>query len=206
MAKPITQTIIAQNIGHLGDLIGNSSGRVDVKSSGAMQLDQRKIESLVSQANDALGRCLEKSSFITASYFDINTQTKEIRFVRAGHCPTLYYDASNKESRYLKTKGMGLGIVRNSEYTNYVYCNTLTYAPGDIILLYTDGITEATDVEGRQFGNEGLKNAMDKHINLSSNGITPEELKNGIIEELYAFLNGKKLDDDYTLMIIKLEA
>ena len=158
------------------------------------------------KANDALGRCLEKSSFITASYFSINTSAREIRFVRAGHCSTLYYHASTRQSEYLQTKGMGLGIVRNSTYENYVHCNALTYAPGDLILLYTDGITEATDAEGRQFGGDGLKQALDKHIQKSNENVSPEQLKNGIIEELYTFLNGKKLDDDYTLMIIKFVA
>lgn len=54
MAKPVTHTIIAQNIGHLGDISGHATGRVEVNSAGAMQLDQRKIEGLVTQAREAL--------------------------------------------------------------------------------------------------------------------------------------------------------
>jgi sigma-B regulation protein RsbU (phosphoserine phosphatase) len=194
-------------------IIGDVSGK---GTSAAFNMAQMKgiFHSLAKQAmipqefmlrtNDALSSCLEKSSFITASYFDINTDTREIRFVRAGHCSTLYYSSKKRSAAYLETKGMGLGIVRNSEYVKYVHCNALTYEPGDFILLYTDGIIEATDAEGSQYGENGLKSAFERQLNKSPESVSPEEIKNGIIEDLYAFLNGKRLDDDYTLVIVKL--
>ncbi|MFT4738504.1 MAG: sigma-B regulation protein RsbU (phosphoserine phosphatase) [Cyclobacteriaceae bacterium] len=172
----------------------------------SLALIDLKPDALILKANAALSNCLEKSSFITATYLEINTRLREIEFVRAGHCPTLYYRASDKSANYLSTKGMGLGIVRNSEYAKYVHCNALKYEPGDLILLYTDGITEACDATGDQFGENRLKEALTKNIHSIDNNSSIENIKNGIIEELYAFLNGKKLDDDYTLMLIKFEA
>ena len=193
-------------------IVGDVSGK---GTSAAFNMAQMKgiFHSLAKQnippkdfiirTNDALSSCLEKSSFITATYFDIATAKRQIRFVRAGHCSTLYYNAETGTAEFLKTKGMGLGIVRNSEYANYVHCNAINYAPGDMILLYTDGIVEATDVTGQHFGEEGLLNALEKQIRISAHHLNPERIKDGIIEELYAFLNGNKLDDDYTLVILK---
>jgi serine phosphatase RsbU (regulator of sigma subunit) len=152
------------------------------------------------KANQALSRCLEKSSFITASYYSIDTKSKEIEFVRAGHCPTLVYRKKDDKADFLSTKGMGLGIVRNSDYKKYVHCNTIQFESGDVVLLHTDGITEAKDHTNEQFGEERLKDSLIKHINQS-----PEDIKEGIINDLYQFLNGTKLEDDYTVVIIKFE-
>jgi sigma-B regulation protein RsbU (phosphoserine phosphatase) len=196
-------------------IIGDVSGK---GTSAAFNMAQMKgiFHSLAKQelipqefiikANDALSSCLEKSSFITASYFDINTENREIRFVRAGHCATLYHHSESGRTEFLQTKGMGLGIVRNSDYVKYVHCNALTYKPGDILLLYTDGIIEAMDIEGNQYGEEGLQRALQNQLDHSLKDISPETIKNGIIEDLYAFMNGSKLDDDYTLVIVKMNA
>lgn len=152
----------------------------------------------IKHANAAIGRCLEKSSFITAIYFQIDTQNQTIRYVRAGHCPALFYCASSKEVSLLENDGLGLGIIRNSDYDQYVEEHTLTYQPGDLLLLYTDGITEAKNTENEQYGVEGLKPSLLNHINEPL-----DELKDGLIEDLITFLNGNKLDDDYSLTIVR---
>ncbi len=152
----------------------------------------------ITRANSALSDCLEPSSFITATYFEINTNKKEISFVRAGHCPTLFYKHDTDEASYFKTEGLGLGIVRNSEYNTYVEGNNIKYHSGDILLLYTDGITEARNKNSEQFGSEGLKRAL-----LENDKSSPTSLREGVIEYLNKFLSGNKLDDDYTLVTLK---
>ncbi|MGB3464683.1 MAG: GAF domain-containing SpoIIE family protein phosphatase [Cyclobacteriaceae bacterium] len=149
-------------------------------------------------ANDALSVCLEKASFITGTFFQINTTTQTLRFSRAGHCPSLFYCSTEKTSRYFQNKGLGLGIVRNKSYGNYVQVNEINYTKGDIIILYTDGITEAINSDNDQFGYERLKNSLELRTNLP-----PEEIKTGIIDDLYGFTGSNNLDDDYTLVIIK---
>ncbi len=159
---------------------------------------ENSVENFILKANAALGDCLEPSSFITATYFEINSKKKEIRFVRAGHCPTLFYKHGSDEACYLMQEGLGLGIIRNSDYATYVEGDSISYHSGDILLLYTDGITEARDKQSRQFGSEGLKKALlenDKH--------SPSDLRKGIIKDLNKFLDGNKLDDDYTLVTLK---
>ncbi len=164
------------------------------------QLDLEPKEFMV-QANNALSRCLEKTSFITASYFIIDTKSKVVRFTRAGHCPTLYMDGVSKETTYFKNKGLGLGILRNSSFQDYVQINSFFYKPGDVFILYTDGITEATNVHQEEFGYERLRESLQKHAHL-----TPDKIKEGIIEDLYYFCGKKSLDDDYTMLIVKFRS
>jgi len=149
-------------------------------------------------ANNALSACLERTSFITGAFFHIDTQSKRIKFSRAGHCPSLFYCHADNSSEYFKNKGLGLGIVRNLSYSNYVQVNEITYSEGDILILYTDGITEATNANNDQFGYDRLKHSLEVRT-----GLPPEEIKEGIIKDLYQFIGSENLNDDYTLVIIK---
>lgn len=193
--------------GKIGLIIGDVSGK---GTSAAFNMAQMKgifhslaqfgqsAQDFVIKANNALSRCLERSSFITASYFLIDIEHQTIEHVRAGHCPALFYSAKKNEIIPLAGKGMGLGIVRNSEYANYVSSCSMQFEKGDILLLHTDGFTEASDSKKQQFGDEPLKALLKNNA-----AKTPEEIKDKIIEELFQFMNGKKLDDDYTLVITK---
>ncbi|HET6540477.1 MAG TPA: GAF domain-containing SpoIIE family protein phosphatase [Chryseolinea sp.] len=165
-------------------------------------LAQHDIEpsNFMVQANQALVYCLERGSFISATYFIINTQTKTIRYARAGHCPVLYYCAGSSSSEYLKDKGVALGMVRNKTYSSFIQSNTFQYKPGDIMVLYTDGVTEAKDGKGEEFGYERLSNLVNE-----ANGMAPSEIQNHLINKLYEFSGTSNIDDDYTTMIVKFK-
>lgn len=194
---------------HFGLIIGDVSGK---GTSAAFQMAQMKgiFHSLAHQgvtpeefnkkANLALSECLEKSSFITATYFDINTENNTIRFSRAGHCPSLFYCKNHDTVNYLECDGMGLGILRNSSYDNYVHGSEIEYHEGDTLLLYTDGITEAKSPEGEQFGSERLKQSFSTHRSK-----TPNQIKEGIKNDLSEFIGGVDIDDDYTLVIVRFK-
>ncbi|MFY0651305.1 MAG: SpoIIE family protein phosphatase [Cyclobacteriaceae bacterium] len=162
-----------------------------------VQLDSDPKEFMV-RANTALSRCLEKTSFITVSYFIIDRSKGKVSFARAGHCPTLYYNAVNNETKYFKNKGLGLGILRNSNFHKYVQVNEFDFNSGDIIILYTDGITEACNDRKEQFGYDKLQSSLIKYSNLA-----PESIQEKIINDLYEFCGKESLEDDYTLLIVK---
>ena len=150
------------------------------------------------RANQALVYCLERGSFISASYFIIDSAEKKVRYSRAGHCPVLYLNANSKESVYLKDKGAALGMVRSRDYCNYVEANEFEYVPGDTMVLYTDGITEAKDSRGEEFGNDRLANALNEVA-----GASAKEIEDNIIKRLYEFSGSKNINDDYTSMTVK---
>ena len=192
---------------HFSLIIGDVSGK---GTSAAFQMAQMKgvFHSLASlgisasdfniRSNVALSNCLERSSFITATYFNIDTEQKTIEFSRAGHCPTIMYCAETDSVEFLECDGMGLGIVRNSSYAKYVDSKTLNYHHGDTMLLYTDGITEAKNESGDLFGSERLLNSFNQHARKG-----PIQIKEGIKRDLIEFTGSEEIDDDYTMVVVK---
>jgi len=163
-------------------------------------LAQQELEpkEFMARANRALAFCLERGSFISATYFIVDTKIKTIRYSRAGHCPVLYYKASEKKTAYLKDKGTALGMVRSRDYTRLVENNELQYEPGDVMVLYTDGITEAKNKKNEEFDYHRLEAALQEVAEKSS-----REIEKNIIQRLYEFSGTSLINDDYTSMIIK---
>jgi serine phosphatase RsbU (regulator of sigma subunit) len=130
----------------------------------------------------------------------INTATKRVRYARAGHCPVLYFHSETNCSEYFKDKGIALGMVRNKSYRNFIQAYEFEYKPGDVMVLYTDGITEGKNEKGEEFGYERLTATIQQLADQS-----PKEIQERIINELYEFSGTKNIDDDYTTMIIKFK-
>ncbi|GAB3231573.1 SpoIIE family protein phosphatase [Algoriphagus aestuariicola] len=191
-------------------IIGDVSGK---GTSAAFHMAQMKgvFQSLIQlnlspaqfmiKANSALGKCLERNHFITASIFQINISERQICHARAGHIPTLLYKATEGKSEYLFFDGLGLGILRNKQYENHVQEKTFTYEPGDILVLITDGIVEAKNQKGQQFGFERIKSLVEIH-HLKS----PKEIQNQLIDALHVFVGGDgMIEDDYSMMVVKFQ-
>lgn len=155
-------------------------------------------DEFMTRSNRALVHCLERGSFISAIFFLINTQNKTVRYSRAGHCPVLYYSAAKDKAEYFKDKGVALGMVRNNSYKNFVEANEFTYQPGDIMLLYTDGITEAKNQKGEEFGYDRLTEIL---LDVKTEG--PKQIQDYLIRKLYEFSGTDNINDDYTTMIVK---
>ena len=152
------------------------------------------------KANQALVHCLERGSFISATYFVIDTVSKKIHYSRAGHCPVLYFKSATGQAEFLKDKGTALGMVRSKDYCNFVESNELTYASGDIMVLYTDGITEAKNDKGDEFGYARLSDALLEVVEKS-----PKEIEEHIIKRLYEFSGSEDINDDYTSMTVRFK-
>jgi len=163
------------------------------------QLDLSPKEFMI-RANEALSACLEKTSFITASIFLIDTNNRNIQFSRAGHCPALYYSKSKNSACYFRNKGLGLGILRNSDFHNYVESTELTYEPGDIMVLYTDGITEAKNGAGDEYGFDRLKKTVEDNKNANA-----MDLQKAIKNDIHNFWGDHPPHDDYTSLILKFK-
>jgi sigma-B regulation protein RsbU (phosphoserine phosphatase) len=152
------------------------------------------------RANRALVYCLERGSFISAIYLVINTKTRTVRWSRAGHCPVLFYRAAGKNAEYLKDRGTALGMIKGKEYCNYVDTNEVGYSGGDVMLFYTDGITEAKDQKGEEYGNDRLLSTF-----VQTADKEPKFIQDHIIGRLYEFSGTHLINDDYTTMIVKFK-
>lgn len=191
----------------MGLIIGDVSGK---GTSAAFHMSQMKgifhslvqldlsVKEFMIHANNAVGRCLDKNSFITITYFLIDTKTREITFSRAGHCPTLYFSSQDGTTNYYENKGLGLGMLRNDSFADYIEISEMNYRPGDILLLYTDGIIEAKNKAGEEYGYTRLAAFM------RQNGyLEVDEVKNNLIQDVYNFCGEVAIDDDYTALVIK---
>ncbi len=152
------------------------------------------------RSNKALTNCLEKGSFISASYFIIDTDRKTVNYSRAGHCPLLYYSAQTGSLEFRKDKGIALGMVRNNGYAKFIEANNFTYQPGDVMILYTDGITEAKNNRGEEFGYERLTEAIREVKDEPA-----RKIQEHLINQLYAFTGTENINDDYTTMVVRFK-
>ena len=189
----------------IGDVSGNGTSAAFHMSQmkgifqSLAQLDLSAKEFMIN-ANTALSRCLESKSFITLSYFIINTQDRSIEFSRAGHCPTLYYSKKEGKAQYFQSKGLGLGILRNERFADFVHVSKINFEKDDIAILYTDGISEAANDEKEEFGYDRMEALLNKNAHHS-----PERIQKIFIDNLYSFCGHKDLNDDYTMVVIRFK-
>jgi sigma-B regulation protein RsbU (phosphoserine phosphatase) len=155
----------------------------------------------MAQANTALVHCLEKSSFITSSLYIIDYEQGGFMFARAGHCHTLYYHAMREEVFYFDSAGLGLGIIRNDSYEKHIKNQFYDYSPGDVMVIYTDGIVEARGGNGTdEYGEDRLKLRLEESYFQEAH-----DIKNFILNDLNAFTAGHPIHDDQTLLVIKFK-
>ncbi|GAB3588150.1 PP2C family protein-serine/threonine phosphatase [Hymenobacter daeguensis] len=156
----------------------------------------------MAQANMALVHCLEKSSFITSSLYIIDYEQGGFVFARAGHCHTLYYHALREEVFYFDSAGLGLGIIRNESYEKHIKNQFYDYSPGDVMVIYTDGIVEARGGNGTdEYGEDRLKLRLEESYFQNA-----EDIKRYILDDLNAFTSGFPIHDDQTLLVIKFKS
>jgi serine phosphatase RsbU (regulator of sigma subunit) len=155
----------------------------------------------MAMANKALVHCLEKSSFITAALYIIDYENRGFVFARAGHCHTLYYHSIKEEVSYFRTTGLGLGIIRQDSYEKHIKNQFYDYNPGDVMVIYTDGIVEARASNQEEYGEERLLQMLERTYYLEA-----DEIKNMILEDVAEFSRGQPIHDDQTLLVIKFKA
>ncbi len=162
------------------------------------QINDLTAEDFLKYANNALSNCLAKNTFITATLVMIDTEGHQIEVVRAGHCPALYYAQSVGKCVYLKAGGIGLGIIRSQKYENYIQKEKFIYGIGHLLVLYTDGLVEARNMNGEEFGEERLENIIETNQHKS-----PADINKKIKEEVAKFRHETPIFDDYTALIIR---
>jgi len=133
--------------------------------------------------------------FVTAFYGVLDPATGRLDYCNAGHIPPVWID--NQMHTYPLTRtGMALGVLSDVKWERA----TVILSPGDVILLFTDGITEAENREGKFYGNQPILD-----IAKNCKGLGAEEIKNAILENIHTFSEKAFLSDDITLMVIVRE-
>lgn len=131
--------------------------------------------------------------FVTAFYGVLNTSTRSLTFTNSGHNPPLLVRANGEYMR-LEAGGSVLGGFPDSPFTE----STVELLAGDRLLLFTDGLTEAVDESGEQFGEERLIELLRRYRDLDA-----EELKDLLFNSVGEFC-GNTFEDDAALMVVEV--
>lgn len=162
----------------------------------AMVAANRSPAKLLTAVNDLLNDDLSRAELqISMFYARLDTENSSLTYANAGHNPPLLYRRNENSFMELDADGMLMGVKTDVRFEEK---NTRVDA-GDILILYTDGVTEAENSVGESFGRERLSSVIALHYDHH-----PEEIISEIFRELTAFTNSKPLQDDVALTIFKI--
>ncbi|MFP4496892.1 MAG: PP2C family protein-serine/threonine phosphatase [Vulcanimicrobiota bacterium] len=149
---------------------------------------------VLNEVNLHLEQVLLDESFCTAFYGILDTRSYQLNYASAGHLAPLYYTKENQAVYELPQEGFPLGIMIEADYKNF----NLQLNGGDKLILYTDGIIEATNEAGEFFTVEKLISCFEKNAHLSV-----EELESAVYKEILEFTQDSSFKDDLTLLILE---
>ena len=148
--------------------------------------------------NQALGESLEKNIFVTAIYGILDCNSGHMSIARAGHSPAVLVNV-NGVAKLLRSGGLGIGLDRSELFSEVLEVEQLVFSPGDLIVLYTDGVVESRNTEGEEFGYDRLLQSIQSNRYERAQGV-----HDAVRKTVDQFLGPKKnYDDDLTLLVIK---
>lgn len=153
---------------------------------------------VLSEVNRLLYPDIQEDMFITMVYAIINTKTNELRVARAGHEAPLICTENFEKVDLINPPGMALGIDNGSVFDELIQDAIIPLQPRDTVVFYTDGVNEAVDERGEEFGREHLKEALRA---AAPRGVGV--LVKNIVERVQRFSSGQAQNDDITLAAIQ---
>ncbi|MCK7520133.1 MAG: serine/threonine-protein phosphatase [Ignavibacteriales bacterium] len=154
-----------------------------------------KIVALMRRLNQLVNRIFEDDKFASLFYGELSThRTGLFLYANAGHNPPIFFKAKSEKAEYLEPTGPVLGPAPNAKY----HVDSINFSKGDVLLLYSDGITESADEKFEPYGDEKLLSKLKSLVQL-----TPKEIALGILDDVIKFSKNGKYSDDMTLVVIK---
>jgi phosphoserine phosphatase RsbU/P len=158
--------------------------------------EHRNPSSAVHWVNRMLYDDGRSGMFITVFYGVLDPVKKTFAYVNAGHNPPVLVKRDGGKARYLEGQNIALGVVPDVNAVS----NILLLEPGDLLFLYTDGVTEAFNEMEVDFGEKRLVEYLEKNRSLSA-----REILAGILLELQTFRGTAPQSDDITLLVLRVE-
>ena len=182
----------------LGDVSGKGTAAALLMSSlhAAIHAQSASHDSLVatiSAVNRYLADNIPANRFVTLFYAELDPESGALSFLNAGHNPPLIIHSAGTVEQ-LASGGLPLGIKRDAEYRE----GRTQLQPGDVLVIYSDGVTEAVSPTGEEFGATRLYEVVSRNIDGSAAGI-----RDRIESSLTKFAQGTSAADDITLVIVK---
>ena len=158
---------------------------------------------ILKNLNQQLEQRIRQDMFITLFFAIVDTKNKKITYSRAGHEPGLILKATTDDKNgsrveELRGGGMAVGMVPCEIFDEMIEDHETNFENGDCLFLYTDGVTEATNDEGTEFGIKNLENFVTTNSSLS-----PKKINRKLMSKLDSFSSSQFERDDITLLTIK---
>jgi sigma-B regulation protein RsbU (phosphoserine phosphatase) len=191
----IVDAVIADVSGHN---VGAALIMVETRSVLRVQVNiNNSPGEILASLNDLLLNDLSRAElFITMFYVKYDTATQWLSYASAGHNHPLLFSASNGTCLELDAEGLILGVKEAVLFEE----KSIQLDIGDVLLLYTDGLTETTDPDGEMFGIERLTDILREF-----HSTPPQNLIDIIYRELVSFAGGVKLTDDVSIVAMRVE-
>jgi sigma-B regulation protein RsbU (phosphoserine phosphatase) len=158
--------------------------------------DYRSPQAAVQEIHELLMNSSDSDMFVTAFYGVVNRQTREMCYVRAGHDWPIHFRPETNQLSMLQAQGRFLGILKGLVLNEA----EVRFLPGDALVCYSDGLTDATSPDGAYYGIERLKAVV------ASAGHKPaRDLVDTIIADVDYFRAGVPQPDDLTLLVMKVK-
>jgi len=166
--------------------------------SGALRMAngfEIKIAALMRRLNQLVSKIFEDDKFASLFYGELTSHHEGLfLFANAGHNPPFFLDNQINEVTLLNPTGPVLGPAPNASY----YIQSINFKKDDLLLLYSDGVTESANSTFEQYGDERL---LEKFKTLKDN--SPKEIAVKILDDVIKFSKNGKYADDMTLVVIK---
>jgi sigma-B regulation protein RsbU (phosphoserine phosphatase) len=137
--------------------------------------------------------------FVTLFYSDFDPRTRRLRYANAAHNPPLLWRAEQRSVSRLDAPGLLIGLQFDANYG----CGSIILQPGDVLLYYTDGVTEAPGIAGDRFDEARLIKTLEEAC---SSGLGAQEILNKLFFRLDRFVGiDHQLEDDASMVLLKVE-
>lgn len=158
-------------------------------------MEPRSVRQVVSTLNSLVADMKSAEQFATFFLGLLDTSFMTLTYCNAGHCYPVLVDGKDG-TRFLSESDIVLGVLRDASFTEY----TVKLSPGQLIVLYTDGVTEAEGVRGEQYGEERL---MELLISLPPS-LRAKEVVERVEKSVTSFIGSDELTDDLTLLAVRM--
>ena len=200
--------------GLLGVLIADVSGK---GTSAALYMAELKglvlslsqiylsPKKLLTEVDRIIADNLDSRSFITMTYAVIDLKAGRMTYARAGHTPLIFMRSlvAGETVRVLAPSGLVVGLHIPGAHEKFIELleeESLDLNTGDVIVLYTDGVSEAMNSDADLFGDSRLSRIIEEHGHLESG-----ELRERILREIESFVGAADQHDDMTMILMKVE-
>lgn len=162
----------------------------------AKAMGNENVAEVIKDANKLLSEDSDSGMFVTLFYAILDLKTSTMEYVNAGHNPPVMFIRKTGFMECLSTKGIALGAMDSIEFEK----KKINLESGDVIVFYTDGVTEALNNKKELFGEKRLYQLIKSNSDLCA-----EEMVNKIKESVMSFSENQSQFDDITLMVIKVK-